>query len=90
MNLCQFKNSLGKPNEGFHKSRFLGLAIFDVIGTILVAALIAYWFQLSYVKIIGYAFLSGVFFHWLFCVDTAFAKTLKQISKSISSIIPPR
>jgi len=79
MLFCNFKDSLGKPNDGVHKFRFMGMAAFDLIGTIIVAVLIAYYFNLSYVKIIGYAFLLGMIFHWIFCVDTAFMKTLRSI-----------
>tara|TARA_B100000929_G_scaffold107782_1_gene85271 strand:+ start:10364 stop:10621 length:258 start_codon:yes stop_codon:yes gene_type:complete len=45
MNFCplsQYKNILGVPDEGFHKYRFLGTAILDYIGGILLAIFITF------------------------------------------------
>jgi hypothetical protein len=77
--LCQYKFIFGKTNEGFHKIRVLGFAAFDIIATVLVGALIAYIFGLSYIKIIGYLFLLSIILHWLFCVDTAFMKMMGNV-----------
>ena len=36
------KNILGVPGEGFHSTRFLGTAIFDYIGAILISMLLTF------------------------------------------------
>ena len=41
MSLCKYKNALGIPNKGIHSYRFMGVAIMDVIMTILAAYLIS-------------------------------------------------
>jgi hypothetical protein len=76
---CQFKDIFGKPNTGVHKHRFLGMASFDLIGTVIISIAIAYFYQLSYIKTILYAFLIGAAVHWIFCVDTAFMNLLKAL-----------
>ena len=37
MNLCKYSDILGKPNETVHSYRLFGIAILDVIMTIIVA-----------------------------------------------------
>ena len=37
-----YKNILGVPGEGFHKTRFLGTAILDYIGAIAAAVLLTF------------------------------------------------
>jgi hypothetical protein len=82
--LCQFRNLLGKPNTGFHKQRFLGFALYDILGTIGLGILVSYitgkvpFLKWSYFKSILIMFLLGVFLHWLFCVDTAFMRLFKS------------
>ena len=41
--LCKYKDALGKPNQGIHQYRFLGVAIVDVIMTIIAAFIISYF-----------------------------------------------
>ena len=45
MNLCKYKNILGKPNKGIHSYRIFNIAIADVIMTIIAAFLISYFFN---------------------------------------------
>ncbi len=69
--MCAFKDIFGKPKEGVHAPRFLGMAAVDLGLT----ALLAYWVHYRY----GYSFLLVLFglmvlavvVHKLFCVDTA-------------------
>jgi len=76
MNLCKYKNILGKPNEGIHSFRFCGLAIVDVILTIIAAFLISYFKNISFfISLLG-LFLLGIFLHKLFCVRTSIDKIL--------------
>ena len=73
---CQYKNALGIPGQGVH-THFMGIAIGDVIMTILGA----YLFH----RISGYSFwicllglfLLGILLHRLFCVHTVIHKLLK-------------
>jgi len=77
--LCPFKNFneiFGRLNEGLHSYRFLNLAIFDVIGTIIIAYLIAKFFNLNSFIIIILAFLIGIILHRLFCVNTTINKII--------------
>lgn len=74
--LCKYKDIFGKPNTGVHRTRFLGVAIVDVIMTIIGAMFFAWAFQLPYVyTIIGF-FLLGIAAHRLFCVRTTVDKLL--------------
>lgn len=77
---CQFKDSLGVPGEGFHSTRFMGLAVGDTLGTFLLAWIIARLFGLKYLPTLVVLFVLGEVMHWYFCVDTAFLKYLRTIS----------
>jgi hypothetical protein len=73
---CPYSNILGIPGQGVHAPRFLGLALNDMIAT-LVAALLTSWFfkvPLLY-SILGW-FIAGEVLHYVFCVDTAFMKMI--------------
>ena len=48
MSLCKYKNAFGKPDKGLHSYRFLGLAIVDVMLTIIAAILISYFSNCLY------------------------------------------
>ncbi len=69
--LCQYKNIFGKPNEGFHQDRFLGLAINDIIGTIIIGFAISYYFEIELLKVFIGLTVFVILIHKLFCVDTA-------------------
>ena len=76
MSLCKYKNALGIPNEGIHSYRFLGLAIVDVIMTIILAILISYFFKISFLYTSISIFVLGIILHRLFCVRTTIDKLL--------------
>ena len=76
MSLCKYKNSLGIPNKGIHSYRFLGLAIVDVIMTIIGAILLSYFFKISLVYTTISLFFLGIILHRLFCVRTTIDKLL--------------
>jgi len=76
MNLCKYKNILGIPKKGIHSYRFLGLAIADVLMTIIGAFLIAYFFKLSFFYTTIALFVLGILLHRLFCVRTTIDKLL--------------
>lgn len=77
LNLCQYKNIFGKPNEGVHRFRILDLAIFDVLLTILLGLLLSKLFKISTLSGIVIAFGLGIIFHKIFCVETTLNKMLK-------------
>lgn len=77
--MCIFKNLkdvFGKPGEGIHSYRFFGIAIVDFGLTLLVAFLISYFFNLSFITISFILFLLGIILHRLFCVRTTIDKLL--------------
>ena len=76
MNLCKYKNALGKPGTGIHSIRFMGVAIMDVIMTIIGAALIAYFTKYSFFKVAIILFILGIILHRLFCVRSTVDKLL--------------
>ncbi len=76
MNLCKYKNILGEPNKGIHSYRLFGLAIADVIMTIIASYLISIFFNISFLKTLLILFLTGIILHRLFCVRTTIDKLL--------------
>jgi hypothetical protein len=77
LNLCQYKNILGKPNEGVHRFRIFDMAIFDIILTILLGLLLAKLLKINTLSGIVIAFGLGIIFHKIFCVETTLNKMLK-------------
>jgi hypothetical protein len=76
MSLCKYKNMLGVPHKGIHSYRLFGVAIVDVIMTILAAALISYFRKQSFISILLFLFLLGIVLHRIFCVRTTVDKLL--------------
>jgi hypothetical protein len=76
MSLCKYKNALGEPNKGIHSYRFMGLAIIDVIMTILAAYLISIFFKYNFIYTALALFILGIILHRLFCVRTTIDKLL--------------
>lgn len=76
MNLCKYKNSLGVPNEGIHSYRLFGVAIVDVVMTILAAIIISYFFKYNLLYTTIFLFVLGIIAHRVFCVRTAVNKIL--------------
>jgi hypothetical protein len=77
MDLCQYKDALGVPDTGIHSYRLFGVAIVDVLFTVIGAVLIAYFFRLSYVWTTVALFLIGTGFHKLFCVQTTVTNLIR-------------
>ena len=74
--LCKYKDSLGKPNEGLHSTRLFNIAIFDLVGTIMISFLIAYFLNKPFWIIFMILFISGIILHRLFCVNTTINKVI--------------
>lgn len=76
MSLCKYKNALGIPDKGVHSYRFMGVAIMDVIMTILAAYLISIFFKYNFMYTTFALFILGIMLHRLFCVRTIVDKLL--------------
>ena len=72
---CIYKDSLGIPGQGFH-THILGVAILDVIGSNLIAELLAYVFNWNIYLTMIAVFLTGIVLHRIFCVRTTLDKIL--------------
>lgn len=77
--LCRYKDIFGKPNEGAHKYRFLGLAVVDLLATVVVAFITHRLWPQKFTLIQAFLmwFALGVVAHLLFCVNTPITRILK-------------
>jgi hypothetical protein len=78
MSLCKYKNILGIPNQGIHKTRILGFAFWDIVGTILLGMFLSQYTELSVLTSIAGLFILAQVLHYVFCVDTAFMKIISS------------
>ena len=76
IDLCAYKNLIGEPKTGIHFTRFMGVAIYDVIITVLGAFLISYFFKYSFIHVTVFLFVLGIISHRIFCVKSAVDKWL--------------
>ena len=74
--MCKYKNLFGEPKKGIHSYRLFGIAIVDVIETILGALLFSYIFNYSFLYTTIVFFIIGIILHRLFCVRTTVDKLL--------------
>jgi hypothetical protein len=74
--LCKYKDALGNPGKGIHSYRFMGVAIADVIMTLIGAFLISYYTGYSFLNVSIFLFILGIILHRLFCVRTTIDKLL--------------
>ena len=68
--LCKYRHMFGKEGQGFHKQRFRGVALYDTIGTIIIAWFISIAFKIDFTSTLIGAFLLGIVLHRLLCVNT--------------------
>lgn len=73
---CPYKNIFGEPKRGFHSTRLFGFALGDTVGTIALAASIAYVWKLDFWKTLFWTFVVGEVLHYLFGVQTQFLTLL--------------
>jgi len=76
MDLCKYKDMLGVPNQGIHSYRLFGVAIADVLMTIVGAYIIHRVFRVKFITTLIVLFLLGIFLHRIFCVRTTVDKRL--------------
>lgn len=69
------------PQKGAHAYRLFGVAIVDVVLTVVVGYLVAIYFEWPPIWTIFGFFLLGVFFHRLFCVRTTVDKLLFSVPR---------
>lgn len=86
MGLCVYRNIFGTPDAGVHSIRFMNLAVVDVLFTLIVAYIISIFSKYSFFWMSVALFSLGIFFHYLFCVDTTVAKMISKIFKNILTI----
>ena len=87
MNLCKYRNMFGSPSKGVHKYRLFDVAIVDVVFTLLAAALVTYFTNIPFWMSSIAFFLLGIFFHYLFCVNTTVSKLLNYIYIFLFNVI---
>jgi hypothetical protein len=76
MGLCKYRNALGVPGTGAHSIRLGGIAVVDVVLTIVGAYIIAHFARTSFAWTAAGLFLLGIILHRLFCVRTTIDKLL--------------
>lgn len=74
--LCKYRNALGVPGKGVHSVRLSGIAVVDVIMTLIGAYIIARITRSSFAWTAAGLFLLGIILHRLFCVRTTIDKLL--------------
>jgi len=76
MRACEYKDILGVPGKGIHSIRFFGMALVDILLTLLLALVISclFGYDLTYTFLI--LVVLGIFLHWFFCVETRLNKWL--------------
>jgi len=74
--LCKYKDIIGKPGEGAHSYRFLGVSIVDVLSVLLAAFLISWIYKIHVFYTIIPLFFSGIILHRMFCVNSAMDRFL--------------
>jgi len=69
--LCEYRDVFGRPGEGVHATRFLGLAAFDLVATVAGAAILALLTDVPFPIVLAVLLVVGIIAHRVFCVDTA-------------------
>jgi len=73
---CPYADILGKPGQGFHERRFLGLSLYDTLGTMVIAAITSYIFNISFLYSFAAWFIGGEVLHYIFGAKTAFLQKI--------------
>lgn len=76
IDLCDYRDVFGKPNEGAHKYRIFGVAAIDTILVIIVGFYIHYMKGWNLFTVLAVLFISGIIMHRAFCVRTTIDKLL--------------
>ena len=73
---CPYAFIFGKPKQGAHSTRFLGYAVVDSVGTVLLAILLAYMFNTGFWVTLLATFVVGEILHYIMGAQTHFLTTL--------------
>ena len=76
MSLCKYANLFGAPGTGVHSHRLFGVAIIDVIVTIIGAWFLSKYLKKSFYITLLVLFIVGIISHRVFCVKTTIDKKL--------------
>ena len=76
LNLCKYKDILGKPKQGVHSFRIFDIAIIDVLLTIFAAYILSIITKHNFIYTLIFMFILGIISHQLFCVRTTIDKLL--------------
>ena len=68
--LCRYRHIFGKEGQDFHQQRFMGVALYDTLGTIVGAWLISIMFKIDFLTTLIAAFIIAIIMHRIFCVNT--------------------
>ena len=74
--LCKYRNALGVPGKGVHSIQIGGIAIMDVVFTIIGAYFISRFAHTSFAWTTAGLFFLGIILHRLFCVRTTIDKLI--------------
>ena len=72
----KFKDFFGKPGEGVHQYKFMGVAIVDLLLSIVLAIIVSHFTTMPHVLSIITVLLLGLVLHVLFGVPTQAVKWL--------------
>jgi|688.fasta_scaffold127778_5 hypothetical protein len=67
---CDKKDIFGIPGKGLHSVRVLNLAVVDILATLFVGAILAYYTGVNVYGMWVGLFILGIFVHRLFCVNS--------------------
>lgn len=73
---CPYKYVLGIPEKGVHAVRVLGFALFDILATIVLAGLTAYFSQTNFFIHLGVWLVIGEILHYIYGTQTKFLTTI--------------
>lgn len=73
---CPYSALFGKPGEGPHSARFLGIAVFDTVATIILAVVTAPFFKVSVLYCFIGWFIAGEILHYVLGTKTAFLEMI--------------
>ena len=76
MNLCKYKDMFGKPGTGVHAYRLFGIAIVDLLMTLVFAWFLSLYTDLTFLGASLFMVVLGIIIHRVFCVDTALNKLI--------------
>ena len=74
--LCKYRDALGVPGKGVHSIQIGGIAVVDVVFTIIGAYIIARFAHTSFAWTPAGLFFLGIIMHRLFCVRTTIDKLI--------------